>query len=206
MSKVKIALTKMRCLIETDENGSDEPYVLVFAAKIKNVAGAVNIPSAITVKYGPWENVDEGDLVSTGFKLGGQTILPVENFWGLDGNAQEMTQPEDAIFLVALMENDDAGTGGIRAGLHAQLFAAITSYANAGMSRATMVSKLKKDVKDVLTGITVTGIPNSDDFVNVAELSFSTSEITKAASQTVIKKIELKGDGGKYRLQFEMRK
>ena len=196
----------MRCLVETNEVGSDEPYVLVFAAKIKNVANLVNVPAAVTIKYGPWENVDKGDLVSTGLNIGGQQILPIQNFWGLGGSAEELTKPEDAIFLVALMENDDAAPGGIRAGLHAQLFASITSYANAGMSRATMISKLKKDIKDVLTGITVTGIPNSDDFVNVAELSFSAAEISTANTQTVSKNIVLKGDGGEYRLRFEMSK
>ncbi len=206
MSKVKIALTKMRCLIETDEVGSDEPYVLVFAAQIKKVGGLVNVPAANTTKYGPWGGVDKGELVQTAVVIGGKQILPSANCWGLNGKPQEIKSPSDVIILVALMENDDASTGGIRAGLHAQMFASITSYANGGMTRSDIVKKLKKDMKDVLTGVTVTGIPNNDDFVNVAELSFSQAAIDKANTQMVAKNLELSGDGGKYRLRFEMSK
>ncbi|MBS1754899.1 MAG: hypothetical protein R2765_06215 [Ferruginibacter sp.] len=206
MPKVKIALTKMRCLQETDEVGADEPYVLVFAAQIKNVANVVNVPAASTTIYGPWSNVDKGDLVQSALVIGGKTILPAQNCWGLNGKPQELANADEAIFIVALMENDDADTGGIRAGTHAQMFASITSYANAGMSRADMVGKLKHDMKDVLRGITVTGIPNSDDLVGVAELSFSNTDLQEAATQTVVKNIVLKGDGGEYRLRFEMSK
>lgn len=204
MPKVKIALTKMRCLQETDEVGADEPYVLVFAAQIKKIANLVNVPAASTTIYGPWTNVDKGDLVQSALVLGGKTILPAKNCWGLNGKPQEFAKADEAIFIVALMENDDADTGGIRAGTHAQMFASITSYANANMSRADMISKLKHDMKDVLRGITVTGIPNSDDLVGVAELSFSNTDLQKAASQTVVKNMVLKGDGGEYRLRFEM--
>ena len=102
------------------------------------------------------------------------------------------------------MENDDAQAGGIRAGMHAQLFAAITSYANAGMSRASMVSKLKKDAKDILTGVTVTGIPSSDDLIGVAEIPYSAADLQAVNTKTIVKNIELAGDGGKYRLRFEM--
>ena len=206
MPKVKIALTKMRCLQETDEVGADEPYVLVFAAQIKNVANVVNVPAASTTIYGPWSNVDKGDLVQSALVIGGKTILPAQNCWGLNGKPQELANADEAIFIVALMENDDADTGGIRAGTHAQMFASITSYANAGMSRADMVGKLKHDMKDVLRGITVTGIPNSDDLVGVAELFFNNTDLQKAATQTVVKNIVLKGDGGEYRLRFEMSK
>lgn len=208
MAKVKIALTKMRCLEETNEVGSDEPYVLVFAAQLKTIGGLVVVPTAQTVKYGPWSDVDQGELVVTGrvnftppFGL-----LPPQNFWGIDGKAAELANLNDAIFIAALMENDDATTGGIRAGTHAQMFAAITSYANANMSRADMVSKLKKDMRDILTGVTVTGIPNSDDFVNVTEVRFASDALTKVNTATQVKNIVLTGDGGEYRLRFEMSK
>ena len=206
MPKVKIMLTKLRCLTETDEVGADEPYVLVFAAQIKKIGGVVNIPAAATVRYGPWGDVDKGELVSTTLKLGGKTILEAKNFWGLDGKAHELSDMNDVIFIVGLMENDDAGAGGIREGLHAQLFASISSYANAGMSRADMVSKLKHDMKDVLKGVTVTGIPNNDDLVGVAELRFSNAALQNAAHATQIETMEIAGDGGKYRLRFEMHK
>jgi hypothetical protein len=211
MPKVKFALKKMRCLKETDEpSASEEPYVLVFAVQLKKVAGAITIPAAATIMYGPWENVDEGDLLSTSVNipgpLGDLLNHPSKNFWGLDGKPHDLNSPDEAIFITALMENDDAAPGGIRAGLHAQLFAAATSYANAGMSRASMVSKLKKDAKDILTGITVTGIPSSDDLIGVAEVAYTAADLQAVNNQTIVKNIELAGDGGKYRLRFEMSK
>ena len=89
MPKVKFALTKMRCLEETNEpSASEEPYVLVFASQLKKVAGLVTIPAASTIMYGPWENVDKGELVSTAVNipgpLGNLLNHPSKNFWGLE--------------------------------------------------------------------------------------------------------------------------
>ncbi len=104
MSKVKIALTQMRCLEETDEVGSDEPYVPVFAAQIKKIGGLVNVRAASTTKYGPWQNVDKGDLVHTGLNNGGQQLLPPPNCWGLNGKLQEISRPSDMILRITLTE------------------------------------------------------------------------------------------------------
>ena len=50
-------------------------------------------------------------------------------------------------------------------------------------------------------------IPNSDDLVGIAELSLKTADITAAANgSVVVKNILLTGDGGQYRLRFEMSK
>ena len=67
-------------------------------------------------------------------------------------------------------------------------------------------SKLKKDAKDILTGVTVTGIPSSDDLIGVAEISYSAADLQAVNTKTIVKNIELAGDGGKYRLRFEMSK
>lgn len=200
---LKIALTKVRCLEETNEVGSDEPYVLVFAAQLKQLVPGVTIPSAHTTMYGPWSDVDQNDLLTTGMP----PIVPAKNCWGLDGKAAVINNPNEIIILFAVMENDDATPSGIRTGTHAQLFASLTSYSNSGMSRASMVSNLKKDMRDVLKGITVTGIPNSDDLVAVSELAISAGDISSAsAGNVVVKTLEVSGDGGKYRLRFEMSK
>lgn len=209
MAKVKIALTRMRCLEETSEySDSDEPYVLVFAARMQKVAGLVTIPSAQTVMYGPWEDVDKGDLVTTNRIQFGPPLklLPPANFWGINGHAEEMASHDDAIFIVALMENDDAEPGGIRAATHAQMFASITSYANANMTHSAMVSRLKNDMRDILKGIIVTGIPSGDDLIGVSEVRFDADALQKVNTAVQVKNIELAGDGGKYRLRFEMSK
>lgn len=199
---LKIALTKMKCLETTSGGGSDEPYVLVFSAQLKSLGGAFTIPGAHTTMYGPWDDADKGDLLATSFL----NIKP-ENCWGLDGKPAVINSPNDVIILVALMENDDATPGGIRTGLHAQLFASLTSYSNSGMSRASMVQSLKKDMKDILKGITVTGFPSSDDLIGVTELALQNSDlVTASAGNTVVENLELAGDGGKYKLRFEISK
>ena len=121
----------------------------------------------------------------------------------------ELNNFDDVIFLTALMENDDAEPGGIRAGLHAQMFANISSYANAGMSRSDMISRLKKDMRDILTGVTVFAIPSGDDLIGVSEVRFDKAALQKVNDQIQVKNIELSGGsnvGGKYRLRFEMSK
>ena len=37
MASITMAVTKVRCLIETDEVGADEPYVLVIGINLKNI-------------------------------------------------------------------------------------------------------------------------------------------------------------------------
>ncbi|MDQ3710683.1 MAG: hypothetical protein M3388_00455 [Acidobacteriota bacterium] len=158
-----INLKSFTCRRDTSEHDSDEPYVVVFAAKLKSPFPGVNIPTAHTVLYGRWGDIDSGDRGRTGllhYGPGGSPLVSPENFWGLDGKPSELTNDNDVIFLVGLMENDYGNPGGVRAGLHAQLFAALTSYANAGMSRQDMVRKLLADMRDALGGVIATGIFN----------------------------------------------
>ena len=58
---VTIALKKIKCRIETDEVGSDEPYVLVTAVDLANPL----LPNAEVTLYGPWGDVDAGESRTT---------------------------------------------------------------------------------------------------------------------------------------------
>jgi len=71
---LNVYLRTLRCHEETDEVGSDEPYVLVTAVDLRSPN-----PTACEVKrYGPWEDVDTGD----------QRNLPgaSDSFWGIRGS------------------------------------------------------------------------------------------------------------------------
>jgi len=192
----------MKCYKDTNESDSDEPYALVFAAQLNNQFG-VKIPAAHTVLYGPWGQVDSGDTVRTGqlfYGPGGTPLVPAEDFWGLSGKPEDLNNDDDAILLVALMENDNGKPAGIRAGLHAQLFAAITSYANSKMAREDMIRELLRDMRDALKGPISIGILNNDDLVGVGELRVN---IQSQRSNSQISSLHLNGDGGKYELFFE---
>ena len=203
MSRISINLKSFTCYKDTSEWGSDEPYVLVFAASLKSPFPGVNIPIAQTVLYGPWGNVDSGDRGKTGqffFGPGGSPIVPPQNFWGLDGKPKELSEDSDAIFLVGLMENDNGNPGGVRALMHAALFAALTSYANANMSRQDMIGKLLTDMRDALKSVIAIGIPNKDDLIGVGELVV---DVKRQRTRTEVDSMTLAGDGGRYQLFFE---
>lgn len=98
------------------------------------------------------------------------------------------------------MENDNGNPGSVRVGLHAQLFAALTSYANAGFGREDIVRKLLADMRDALRGLIATGIPNKDDLIRVGELVVNTRNKNSGSKMD---SITLTGDGGRYELFFE---
>ena len=56
MKPIKLALRKVKCQTKTSGPGSDEPYVVVFAADMSTTP-----PGALATLYGPWGDVDSGD-------------------------------------------------------------------------------------------------------------------------------------------------
>ena len=140
--------------------------------------------------------IDDGDRGVTGqFHVGpgGAPLIKPESFWGLDGEPAPVN--DDMLFLVALMENDNGKPEGIRPALHAELFAALTSYANSGMDRDMMVARLLKDIRDFLKGAITIGVLNNDDLIGVAELRIP-------PDYSGVSSLRLKGDGGEYALFF----
>src|SRR5215831_4138047 len=114
VSNMKVALKKLRCIEETDDSDvplvprSDEPYVIVVAVDLK-----LPIPQVGSVLYGPWKDIDDGDFAVTvpvpaGFDTDNFPFAVWRKpFWGLTGNSAPLTNPNDVIFLTAVMENDD---------------------------------------------------------------------------------------------------
>src|SRR5690606_16687034 len=99
---IEAYLRNIHCHEETDEVGADEPYVLVTAVNLAssvNIAGfPVPLPDFDVVRYG-FDDVDEGETHD-----GPGTA---RSFWGINGLPTPLTNPDDAIFIVGLMENDD---------------------------------------------------------------------------------------------------
>ncbi|HST66260.1 MAG TPA: hypothetical protein VLM05_13825 [Mycobacteriales bacterium] len=187
---VMVSLADVHCSEETDEVGSDEPYVLVTAVNLRssvNVAGfPVPLPSCEVVRYGPFNDTDEGDTPRAGFAP----------FW-----AGAFGAPDDAIFIVSLMENDDGDPEALRGIVKG----AATSSLFAGLNqpRPQKVAALLRDVNSAM-GVP-TGAPNFDDKVGgPQELAFTPDELGKArAGQLVSKSMPFSGDGGRYTVRFE---
>jgi len=201
---VTIALKKIKCRIETDEVGSDEPYVLITAVDLTNPV----LPNAEVTLYGPWGDVDEGESRTT------QPLQPGinpsdfpflvwrKNAWGPSGSAKPIPNPANAIILVSMMEHDDGKPSAARELAKAAVVGALA--ASAGMTRAQRVSKLKADINGALA--IPTGAPNFDDRVgSTVEVALSANLLNVAAGPKT-KTITIVGDGGKYDLTLVVTK
>lgn len=201
---VTIALKKIKCRIETDEVGSDEPYVLVTAVDLTNPL----LPNAEVTLYGPWGGVDAGDTCTTQPLQPGVNpsdfpfLVWRRNAWGPSGSAKAIPNPANAILLVSMMEHDDGKASAARELAKAAVVGALA--ASAGMTRAQRVSKLIADINGALA--IPTGAPNFDDRVgSTREVPLSASLLNVAAGPKT-KTLTIVGDGGKYDVTFVVTK
>ena len=196
---IQIYLSSIHCDEETDEVGTDEPYVLV---TVVNLASAVSvsgfpvpIPAYEVFRYGPFEDVDKGETH--------QAPGMSQSFWGLTGTPASLDNQDKAIFVVGLMENDDGKPETLRGIVKGIVGGSV--YGSLSLGRPDKVTALIRDVNSALG--TPTGAPNFDDKVGrPQELRFSREELIKAQSgQPVSKTLVFSGDGGRYTLTFKAR-
>ncbi len=194
---IQIYLSKVHCHAETDEVGADEPYVIVTAVNLAssiNVAGfPVPIPAFEVVKYGPFGDVDEGE----------KHYAPgtSQSFWGVSGGPTELDNPDQVIFVVALMENDDGDSEAMRGIVKGIVGGSVLG--SLSLSRTDKIQALIRDIGSALG--TPTGALNFDDKVGPPqELSFSREELALAKRGGLVSKtLFTRGDGGHYNMTFE---
>jgi hypothetical protein len=193
---VTIALKKIKCRIETDEVGSDEPYVLVTAVDLSNPL----LPNAEVTLYGPWGDVDEGETRTTQPLQPGVNpsdfpfLVWRRNAWGPSGSANAIPNLANAVILVSMMEHDDGKASAARELAKAAVVGALA--ASAGMTRAQRVSKLIADINGALA--IPTGAPNFDDRVGSTREFVLSSNLLDVAAGPKSKTMTIVGDGGKY--------
>ncbi|MCW2558708.1 MAG: hypothetical protein JWP55_2672 [Mycobacterium sp.] len=196
---IQIYLHDIHCNEETDEVGADEPYVLVTTinlASTVNVAGfPVPLPAFEVVRYG-FDDVDEGET----HQAPGASV-PI---WGINGQlGGQLANPDNVIFAVGLMENDDGDPEAMRGIVKGIVGGSVLGSLTA--PRDDKVSALLNDINSAMG--TPTGAPNFDDRVGVAELRFTAEELQRAEHNEVVQRsIDINGDGGRYRLTFEARR
>ncbi|WP_429645487.1 hypothetical protein, partial [Skermanella aerolata] len=194
---VQLYLRNIHCHEETDEVGADEPYVLVTAVNLASsipVQGfPVPLPAFDVVRYG-FDDVDDEET----HPAPGSS----QSFWGINGQPSPLSDPDNAIFIVSLMENDDGDPEALRGVIKGIVGGSILGSLTA--DRGTKVAALLRDINSAMG--TPTGAPNFDDKIGIAELRFSADELVRAeAGQTIQKSINIEGDGGRYELLFEGR-
>ena len=193
---INIYLSYIKCDEETNEVGNDEPYVLVVAVALTpSVAGVpIQAPVASDVIVYPFRNR----------RTGGRAAFGVfESFWGIGGASSSLANPDDAIFIVAMMENDDGDPQLTRGVVDTAVNVSLVE--SLALPRAAKVTTLVRDVDSARRA--PTGIPSFDEAIGVPqELRFSLQELQRAESgQTVTKTMVFEGDGGRYTLMFDAR-
>jgi hypothetical protein len=145
------------------------------------------------VRYGFTDVDDEDTLSAPGAS---------QSFWGLNGQPASLTNPDDAIFVVSLMENDDGDPEALRGVVKGVVGGSVLGSLTA--SRPEKVIALLRDVNSAMG--TPTGAPNFDDKIGLQELRFTIDELRRAElGEAVRTSMNINGDGGRYELTFEAR-
>jgi hypothetical protein len=186
---IYITLESFRCHTETDEVGADEPYMIVAAVDLRPPNSP--IPTSRVYRYGPFGDVDAKETHN----------VPFQSFWGLGGEERALPNPDDAIFIVGLMENDNGDAENLR-GIVSGIVAGTIST-TLGADRTTLVNRLLQDINSSLK--TVTGAPNFDDQVShPRELRFTAGDIALAETGNPARQtLRVQGDGGDYSMTFK---
>ena len=196
----RIAFMEMRCLQETSElSASDEPYILFFTADLHGL-----IPKMSLSKTKVFEGTDKGTLDKQWVRI-----------WGVDGNAQPIIDPDKILILVKLMENDDSDPRDLVVDCRPLLSSNCLFLAQSGKSHSDIVAQLiqvfdrKASESAGLSAankfIHLGGSPNADDDIGSAqELRITQTDLNNAKNRTIRKNLTFSGDGGKYRLGFDI--
>lgn len=178
----------LRCVTETDEAGSDEPYI----AFMSGLIGQSMSPRLA----GPFDDVDEGELHR------GEALL-------LD--KIQVKSALEFFLVVALLENDDGTPVGVRNRF------SNTEYARKAPSlRATLDQQAEENAKyiDYIAGLVRAeishqnskGVDNDDELVGMGAIGFTEDELRacRKAQGWRQKSIRIAGDGGEYELYFSI--
>jgi hypothetical protein len=202
---IQIYLTNIRHDEEIDDVVAAEPYVFVAAVNLGSfveVGGfPVPLPAFEVVRYGPIGGVDvdiDGDEGGTRSRPG--TPRP---FWGTDGNPAALADPDRAIFVVALMENDGIDPESLRGIVKGIVGASVLGTLS--LSRTDKVAALIGGVNSASGS--PNGEPHFDGRVGIPqELRFSSDDLARAeAGQPVSKTLVFRDNGGRYTLTFDAR-
>ena len=113
------------------------------------------------------------------------------------------SDPNKAIFVVALMENDNGNSEVLRGIVKGIVASSIAGSVGTG-NRSIIVQNLIQDINSVLRDPSSIGLNLDDPIGPPLELTFSSSGTGAAeAGQLVSKGLRMQGDGGDYTLTFE---
>ncbi|MFN8494212.1 MAG: hypothetical protein U0350_41825 [Caldilineaceae bacterium] len=188
---------QLRCVEETDWDqgtASDEPYVIFFVANMSTLNGLVKRTEV-------FKDVDTGNT---------RTREGQPRLWGLNNTAAAITNASDLIILAAVMENDASEASEIVTTIQPILLANLVAYRRAGLSRATIVSNLRRDMNNAIDIAAVaSGVTNPDDRLgDTQELALTHTNLNTAASGQVVDftlRFRDSGEDATYTVVFRLR-
>ena len=207
---IEAAVKSIQCIATNDVIGSDEPYVIVAAVSLSSVPRSLEV-----TLYGPWSDVDSGEVHST-FKIppgAPQAVIDaLKNlvvlrtpFWSLDNkSAAPIAKPDDVVFLAAVLERDDgkpeAARGFVKGLLTATLASGLT------LQRDVLVNKLIHDMDSALAvpgQAPDLGFFSPDDRIGgTQELKLRPRDLARAEAGSVEKRLRFIGSSGEYSVNF----
>jgi len=201
--RLKIKLHQFKCVEETNDGpGDDEIYVVVFVADMRGVSLPLNPPETMTFNTRVFEDVDNGSFRH-----------PQKQVWALNGtSAARINDPDDVLILAGVMENDSARPSAVNTAVQAIASVTLMTYLNDHFDRDTIVRNLRRDMNNALDGGGGLGAVRQIPFSNGDERIGGTQELRLTAADleaahngtTVTKTLEYRGDGGHYRLYFDI--
>ena len=205
------AVKQIQCIEENDFSGSDEPYVLVAAIDMTTFP-----PGLEVTVYGPWGDVDSGEVHST-LKLPPgvppQVLEALSKFevlripfWSLDNKTPKpIAKPDDVIILASVLERDDGNPKAVR-GLVKGLLAA-TLATSQHVSRDVLIEKLKRDMDSAIQTPAQApdlGVWSPDDQIGrTLHIKLGQKFLNHAAAGEADTNFHFRGDSGDYRVTFE---
>lgn len=201
-SMILVRLKGVVCHDQTEDDWhgispGDEPYVTVSTVGLTTPPQGPPIPTgARTVLH-----VIEAPMFGGGRPSFGTPGDEFESCWGLDGLPHNLTNPDDVIFLVSLMEHDSGDPGLCRGAVQSAVGASLAATATA--QRPGKVVALI-DAIDTARRLPTGGVDFDDPIDAVKELRFSAQQLQEAAAGgTVRRSLDFEGGSGRYTLEFE---
>jgi hypothetical protein len=190
---LRIRLKSIKCVEEINEaSASEEPYVLLTSVRLQRTPANIDIHNMRVFRYGVWENFDAGEVVNV--------FDPP--FWGLNSTPEELTDVNDVIFIVTLMENDNGDPNGYRQLVEAAASAALGATIGE-RDRSVRASRLLQSIRDALNGVDLP-IPFAldDDHIGTEILRLDNSDLIPFGARD--KSLRITSSEGDYELNFEI--
>ena len=181
-----MTVTPMGRLRETGGARYCEPYVLVTSIDLRPAR-----PDVEAFLYGPWPRTGLRDTA------GVVSLVWRESFWKLDISAAPIENPDDVIFLVALMEHADGNPSALRLLVKKAVMEGLD--ASAPLKREMRIARMTEDVNRAVDF--ANGGPNVSSAIAIV---LTTEDVMKLHEEGFCRSVRsFCGYGGHYCLNFE---